>query len=65
LKGGGLQNMVYIPRPILGAKIEQKLADLIVEMFKRNLHPAFAWGGSKHFNLLNSIEAFSAEDAKR
>jgi hypothetical protein len=39
---------------MLGVKVEQKLADLIVEMFKRNLHPAFAWGGSKHFNLSKS-----------
>jgi hypothetical protein len=43
------------------------LADLIVEMFKRNLHPAFGWGGLKAFQLakINSIEAFSDVDAKR
>jgi hypothetical protein len=40
-KRGGLQNMVYAPQPMLGVKVLQKLADLIIEMFKINLHPAF------------------------
>ena len=47
---------------MLGVKVEQKLADLIVEMFKKTCIQILVG-----FQLakINSIEAFSGEDARR